>query len=257
MGEGRSAFVGDPRVDVRELPRTASVEDLSRRVEAELEELQAEHLVVDALPDGVLGELRDRSRKLERTLLLRVHVGLPSLDGYDHILDIEPNLAWFEGGIACGPVAPVPAERESDVDVLLVASDAELTRFFAKLGRKLRARALSVAVASPGELAFWGEEPVPMRTLDFGHLRPRVLVGRAGYNLTYEALAARVVHLALPRARNYDDQARRAKSVCEVLPDPLALEGRVVAIVEGNERRTSDVECVSYAALAQRLLASP
>jgi hypothetical protein len=254
VGEGRRALVGDPRVEVRELVRTESVEELLRRVHAELDEFQAEHLVVDALPDGVLGELRDRSRKLERTLLLRLHRSLPSLAGYDRVIDIEPNLAWFEGGVPCGPLGPRRSELEFEVDVLLVASDPDLGRFFAKLGRRLRARGLSVAVVSPGELAMWGEDPVPLRALDLGRVRSRVLVGRAGYNLTYEALSANVPHLAVPRARSYDDQAERARAVCEVPADPAALEARILVIVEHNEQRKSGVECVGYASLAERVL---
>lgn len=253
VGEGRAAAIRDPRVDVRELPRLDRV-SLSRRVHEELEELAAELLVVDALPHGILGELCDDEKRIERALLVRVHKELPPLDGYARVIDVEPNLDWTTAACSCGPLAPAPRPVEQEVDVLLVASDVRLVRYFGKLGRRLSARGFSVAVASGSELSLWGEEPRASAPLDLFRTRPRVLVGPAGYNLTYEALAARVPHLAIPLARRYDDQARRAHAVCEVPEDPEALEARVVAILESDERRVTALTCVSYDVLARRVL---
>jgi hypothetical protein len=253
VGEGRRGAIPEPDIDVRELPRLARA-DLAMRLQNELDDLEAEHLLVDALPDGVLGELRDQSANVKRTLLVRVHNSLPALDGYERVIDIEPNLDWMKDASACGPLAPSPSSLEMAVDVLLVASDAQLVRFFGKLGRRLSARGLSVAVACGSELALWGEEPRSSGPLDLFRTHPRVLVGPAGYNLTYEALAARVMHLAVPLSRRYDDQMRRARAVCEVPTDPEGLEARVVAILEANEERLTEVTCVSYDALARRVL---
>ncbi|HBQ10735.1 MAG TPA: hypothetical protein DEF51_05945, partial [Myxococcales bacterium] len=54
-------------------------------------------------------------------------------------------------------------------------------------------------------------------------MRPSVIVGPAGFNLTYEARAAGLTHLAVPRPRRFDDQARRAEAVATRVRSPRHL----------------------------------
>ncbi len=253
--EGRGAELSG--VDHSEIEKPGSPEELRHRIDDEIERFGATRLVVDALCHGVLGELAGPALGIPRTLLLRLHTQPGDLSTYDAIVDLEPNLQWLPKGIpavACGPLAPVP-DPESDplVDALLVAPDEQSARFFAKLGRRLDARGLRVTLASGGEIAHLGEEPAPAFPLVLGEVLPRVVVGGAGYNLTYEALAHGVPHIAIPRPRRFDDQLRRARAVAEVCDDPLALEARIVEIVSGQVTRARG-RMRSYADLAALVL---
>jgi predicted glycosyltransferase len=60
-------------------------------------------------------------------------------------------------------------------------------------------------------------------------LSARVVVGPAGYNLTYELSALGVWHLALPASRQYDNQELRAERVATVAHAPVAVERRIHA----------------------------
>jgi hypothetical protein len=176
VAQGRRVLI-DPELDARELPRLRSVEELSRRVQSELDEFQAEHLVVDALPDGVL---------------VRCGIARGSWSArycYGCIAPCRASAVTIASSTSNpssnGSRVPSPVDhwlrlipmRNRGVDVLLVASDVELTRFFGKLGRRLRSSRISVAVAGGGGRV-WGEEPVAARPLDLGRLRPRA-AGRA------------------------------------------------------------------------------
>lgn len=209
------------------------------------------HLIVDAHPTGVLRELSPERGRLgaRRSLVLRLHQALPrdALPGYDAVFDVEPNLAWRDAfaAVACGPVvriggAPRQAPRP---DVLIVASDAALTRFASRLSSRLAARGARVQV--------WGAADRGHELLDLGALAPRVVVGAAGYNLSYEAAALGIVHLAIPRPRPFDDQARRARAVAIVCDGPEALERRALAALAGDETRPA-LAIESHDAFARR-----
>ncbi|MCB9753561.1 MAG: hypothetical protein H6713_26765 [Myxococcales bacterium] len=70
-------------------------------------------------------------------------------------------------------------------------------------------------------------------------LGARVIVGAAGYNLTYEALALGRWHVALPRPRRFDDQRRRAQALALVPRSPIELERVVVRLARSAAPRES------------------
>jgi hypothetical protein len=58
-----------------------------------------------------------------------------------------------------------------------------------------------------------------------------VVVGPAGFNLTYELVRTGAWHIALPVPRHYDDQRRRAEQVALLPSSPEAVERRVLALL--------------------------
>ncbi len=184
----------------------------------------AQTLVVDTFPEGVRGELS--GTKTQRLALLRLRRDAEhprfrdGLAACNAALDLEPQLQWLDLDVdRLAPVARTMASGDDDGSVcLLDGGDEALAQLFDKLGRRLHAVGLPVRrrSASGPLLAFTS--------------RPRVVVGPAGYNLTYELAAAGIHHLAIPRRRPYDDQTRRARAVAEVFTRPEALEGRVLEL---------------------------
>ena len=140
------------------------------------------------------------------------------------------------------PTAPLLAERELTSQVLMgaryetfvramaaaaargqfsspprVGSEPELEGLFLRVAPSLGGR---VCVARAAGLSTDGSDAYPW-LLD--RVRPRVIVGPAGFNLTYEARAAGLTHLAVPRPRRFDDQARRAEAVATRVRSPRHL----------------------------------
>jgi hypothetical protein len=260
---GRRALVEAPGVECRELAATESTDELRSALAEEIRAAGASELVVDALPFGVLGELDPLPTGIVTTLLARLHRRADTapfrrqVARFDRVFDLEPDLFWLHAADTSrseperfGAVARRPGPRAGGArpDVLVVAPDPR----FVKIGRRLCGRGLRVFVATAGHVGELGHEPAPGR-VDLGALAPRVLVGPAGYNLCYEALAAGVPHLAVPLPRRHDDQRRRARSVAEICASPEALEERAVALVESEAPRRSGAVVRAHPELAARL----
>lgn len=233
------------------ITRSDDASALRARVDDALRRLAPSQLVVDALPAGVLGELSTLPAVPRRTLLLRLHKRLDTtgLDAFDDVIDLEAHLAWRPSAIRASSFAPVAREpaqvdRSSLVDVALLAgADERMGAFFERLAPRLRAHGCRVVVARGA--------PRAREALD--GRKPRVVVGAAGYNLVYEAARAGVWHVAIPRARAFDDQRRRAEAMAEVAAGPRDLERRVLARLDEGAR-PHVVEAGSFDALAARVL---
>lgn len=215
---------------------------------------RAQSLVVDTFPEGVRDELSEITTR--RLALLRLRRDAEHARFRDGLaacaaaLDLEPQLGWLEADVdQLAPVARSIASGDDDGSVcLLDGGDEALAQLFDKLGRRLHAVGLAVRRRSASG---------PL--LSFAS-RPRVVVGPAGYNLTYELAAAGIHHLAIPRPRPYDGQGRRARAVAEVFDRPEALEGRILELCLQPEPRPW-VETASYDAvaswIAQKAQANP
>ncbi len=182
----------------------------------------AEHLVVDTFPRGLRCELEPLPPVPRRTLLARLcrGVGADALGGrFTEVLDLEPHLGWLQavGGEPFGPVIRPLGAGPPTVDVLLLPTDPPFQGLCSRLAAALRreGRTVQVGAAFPEVLT---------------SVRPRVLVGEAGFNLVYEAARAGVHHLAVPRPRAADDQRRRALAVAELPGSPEALVRRALAL---------------------------
>lgn len=173
--------------------------------------------ISDTFPAGPTGEL-DGFSLPPAVLLARVHLDarepsyLAATARYRAALDLEPHLGWAPPHArAIGPVARVAPRgtRRARVDLLLVADDAPTEALLERIDASATRAGLQVAFARGGRLRTpWGVEDAHPALLD--RVAPRVLVGPAGFNLTYEALRLGLPHLALPRPRRFDDQRRRA-----------------------------------------------
>lgn len=198
-----------------------------------LETFEPSDCVVDTFPEGLQGEVDPRQCTQARWVALlrcrrdaRSPAFLASLERYSAVFDLEPELAWAPPvAVPFGSVVrPLGAAAEPVADVLVVATEARQRPFLQKLAMQLeragaRTRCVPASGVSGSDAAL----------LDAGGLSARVVVGPAGYNLTYELSALGVWHLALPAAREYDDQARRAERVAAVAHAPGAVERRVRA----------------------------
>jgi len=183
---------------------------------------QARAIVVDTFPEGVMEELS--ATDTTRLALLRYRRDAASirfrrgLGACTSVLDLEPNLDWLQGVERLAPVARrIIQGADDDGSVCLIdGGDTPLAELYDKLGARLHALGLAVCRRS-------STGP----PLTFGRA-PRVVVGPAGYNLTYELAAAGIHHLAIPRPRPFDDQGLRARAVAETFARPEALEERIV-----------------------------
>lgn len=208
---------------------------------------EATHLVVDTFPEGILGELQRPA--VPAMVVLRARRDgkrrefLRSLDAYERRLDVEPSLGWLEPGSAeTSPPAARPLTRKpSQTGALLVASDPRLAAYFHRLRRRLSSRGVVVDMVE-GSQAPLTEDA----------LSARVVVGPAGYNLTYELASLGTWHIAMPLARRFDDQPKRARAVAIVCDSPEQLEERVFALARGVEARPRP-EVQSHRALADRI----
>lgn len=214
-------------------PRTLRPEVLRPRVLAHCERLGADTLVIDTFPEGLLGELSGRWTGPRRVALLRCRKDATArsfraaVDAVEAAVDLEPHLDWLEARVpSLGPITRVsatPSEHgQHALDVLVVASEARLLGFSQRLEPRLRALGLNVRV-----------EDGTSFPLDLERLRPRVLVGPAGFNLTYEARALGIWHIALPMPRSHDDQFKRAEAVAQVVRSPYALERLAAQLCRG------------------------
>lgn len=206
-----------------------------------LQSFEPTDCVVDTFPEGLYHELDPRQRPEARwTALLRCRrdsqspTFLASLARYSQVLDLEPGLAWAPslarpfGSV----VRPLAAVGEPAIDVLVVATEGRQRPFLEHLAARLeRAGARTTCVPALGVARSDAE------LLGADGLSARVVVGPAGYNLTYELSALGVWHLALPAARQYDNQELRAERVAAVAHAPAAVERRVYAWLDQALKR--------------------
>ena len=136
---------------------------------------------------------------------------------------------------------------DEEVDALLVAGgDPQLRAFFRRLGARLKALGASVGMI----------EGSRDRYPALSRFSPRLVVGAAGYHLTYECAAAGVWHLAVPRSRPLDDQLLRARRVAEAPRDPVSLERRAIALLDCDDNR-APFATGSYETLADTVIRPP
>ncbi len=192
---------------------------------------QADLVIVDVFSRGVLGELQPRP---EWVLLTRLAKTMP-LPGYDIIIDIEPNLAWspYDG---FGPVAWRP--KAVQADCVLVPCGRTFDGLFQKLQPRLAHCGYRVTIASEHPAALDGAQ---------------VVIGAAGYNLSYEAASVGAHHLCIPQRRRVDDQFRRARAIAETFRNPYALEQRALELLSLKVARPS-VPVKTFDQLAQHIL---
>lgn len=91
--------------------------------------------------------------------------------------------------------------------------------------------------------------------LSTAQLSAKVLIGPAGFNLSYEAQAMHTWHIALPRVRSHDDQARRAEAVAHVPRSPEAVERLTLQLLQQDALAPRRAPLHSADALAELLLA--
>jgi len=216
--------------------------------------------IVDSFPEGLYHELSPFDRPESRWVaLLRCRrdtlspVFVSSLRGYAEVLDLEPGLGWAPR--EARPFGSVVRRldrgaSQQATDVLLVATETRQYPFLEKLRAELeRSGVRTACVPAPGT----ARRDAELLTRD--HYSAKVVIGPAGYNLTYELSALGVWHLALPAARQYDDQELRAQRVAVVAHSPLAVERRVHAwLDQGAIRPQGEVRAMQE--LAQVLLGS-
>lgn len=199
-----------------------------------LQSFEPTDCVVDTFPEGLYHELDPRQRPEARWVaLLRCRrdaeapTFLASLERYADVFDLEPGLAWAPP--AATPFGSVVralgvASRAPSADVLLVVTESRQRPFLENLAARLE-RAGVRTRCEPGA----GAARDRAALLSADAFSARVVVGPAGYNLTYELSALGVWHLALPAARQYDNQELRAERVATVAHAPAAVERRVRA----------------------------
>lgn len=249
LPEGKAPLATLFDVHAWPVPRREEPGALRALVEEAIDAVHPSLLVVDALPGGVLEELRPLPASPRRALLLRLHTKVDDEQGnaFEDVLDLEAHLAWRPRDVRAEAFPPVTrdlAPNPTRVDVALFAGeDARLLGFCERLSARVRARGHTVALIA-------GAPRTPYALEGYA---PRVVVGAAGFNLTYEALRARAWHLAVPRARAFDDQRRRARSLAEIPRGPRELERRVLAYVAEGPRPPGP-ELSSMDTLAERLL---
>jgi len=223
-----------------------------------LREFEPTDCVVDSFPEGLYDELRSTERPEARWVaLLRCRrdtlspAFVAGLAGYTEVLDLEPGLGWAPR--EARPFGSVvrrlaPGASQTATDVLLVATETRQRPFLEKLwGHLERAGVRTTCVPAPGV----ARAEAALLTRDL--YSAKVVIGPAGYNLTYELSALGVWHLALPAARQYDDQELRAERVAVVAHSPLAVERRVHAwLDQGVSRPPGAVRAMRE--LAQLLL---
>jgi hypothetical protein len=125
-----------------------------------------------------------------------------------------------------------------------------------RLARRLAQKGYRAELALSGRLGPPDAPPSPAWPIPMAVGAPRVIVGAAGYNLVYEACAARAAHLAIPLPRRFDDQHRRARALCEVPPSPEALEARAIALLEGAPSTRRELIVRSHDELARHVVRS-
>jgi hypothetical protein len=197
-----------------------------------LEEHQIEHLIVDTFPEGLLSELLPMPVVPKASLIARLRrdadtpLFFQSCRAFSTIFDIESHLNWWPK--EAPPATPAPAivryliPEAGKLDVLLIPDDVSMLRNFQKLGRTLDSLGVRTGLVW-NRILETPEETVIEPMLAAQWLCSRVVVGAAGYNLTYELALLGTHHLAIPRTRRFDDQARRAQQVTTVCSDSQEL----------------------------------
>lgn len=232
---------------------------LRRCVDAAIERSACSLLVVDSFPAGLLGELAPLPQVARRALLLRLgrDLALHAAADYDVVVDLEPHLDWLPPGFDAtpfGPVARLPdGPGTAPSGALLVASDVLLAPLLVRVARRVARTGRRVELALSGQLGSPGAAPTAVFPVPLATDAPRVVVGAAGYNLVYEACAARAAHLAVPLPRRFDNQYQRARALCEVPASPEALEARVIELLDGAPARPREVQVKSHDELASQL----
>lgn len=225
-----------------------------------LERFQPTDCVVDTFAEGLHGELSpERWPDVRWVALLRCrrdvtsNVFLRALASYALVLDLEPTLEWAPKcavpfGVVTRSFGPRLFQRERGA-VLLVASHSRQQKFLERLRLRLERSGIAVALYPPPGV------PASAATL-FGAptLSAGVVVGPAGYNLTYELSALSVWHVALPVPRKYDFQERRAERIATLAGSPEAVERRIRAWLDHDDVR-HPVPMRSPTELASALLA--
>lgn len=243
------------------VPKTDSADALRQQVQSALTATRARMLLVDTFPRGVLGELDSPLIAGRRTLLVRLFRDLErqaaAICRYDHVLDIEPNLAWRPASISAlelGPIAGPRAPAEAR-GALLFAWDQPSWAFLRRLQLRLHQRGHRAWVVKEGRVyQSISATPAKRRLLSLPARGVELVVGAAGYNLCYEALSANVPHLAIPRARSHDDQALRATRVALRPSGPRELEDRALAILGGERSAPLRITPISARRFARALL---
>lgn len=271
LGAEATALVRSPEVPAAlqvpfiACPKPSTPEVLRRFVLETCTKLRADTLVLDTFPEGLLGELRGAWNGPRRVSLLRCRRDCRS-DTFRHAVealeaaaDLEPHLGWRPPSVLAeelGPVTRFGTEADpgpSPIDVLLVASDVELAGFLGRLGERLRAHGLCVGTVSEGILRGPAIEasgfPLPARVL-----ATRVIVGPAGFNLTYEAQVLGAWHVALPRPRSHDDQHLRASVVARTVGSPEAAERLCVQLSSITDRAPRRAPIKTSESVAQWIL---
>ena len=231
--------VGAPAECLTALPSS----EPERALDQAMREFAPSDLVVDTFPEGRGGTLDPRRWPHVRAVaLLRYRRDVESavvqnaVARYAAAFDLEPELGWAGRGLSpFGAVVrrlgelPAAAPASLKDRVLLIASERRHAAFLERLGERLRHKGVATRLVAAGRLT------APLLTAEA--LAGRVVVGPAGYNLTYELLALGCWHLALPAARQYDDQRLRASRVASVVHAPEAAERRVLAWLAGHSPR--------------------
>lgn len=231
---------------------------LRARIERGVRDFGASDFIVDTFPEGILGELgRAHLGTLRRVVLLRLRRDAneahfrAALASYSVCIDLESHLEWLAAGESAsvtrfGPVVRelrASAQGSAAPDALIVAVEPAQRSFLERLAARLRSAGLRIALATE-----------QARTLGASELRARVVVAPAGYNLSYELCRLRTWHVALPAARRFDDQRRRAEALTGICSSPEAVERRVLALHAHADRRSSPCRVRRIADLAEHVL---
>ncbi|MBK8011610.1 MAG: hypothetical protein IPK13_09675 [Deltaproteobacteria bacterium] len=280
---------GELGQEIHFVDRPASPAALWHVIETQVHRWRPRTFIVDTFPRGVLGEfdLDFLSQRVPQRILLTRYVRphaqafLRSVVAthYGWIVDLEPNLGWLGGfgsvtqKTSFGPViastgTSIRTRTRTDshshshsmdeaacvddtsdlIDVLMVSSlsDPILDRFLRRLAARFVRLGFKAACDMPDERSSPRRAPVQ---------RARVVVGAAGYNLTYECAHAETWHVSIPRPRTWDDQDLRARNVARISTSPQALEEEVRGLIECATRREHRFPVHSAAELAKHLWA--
>jgi hypothetical protein len=234
-------------------PRPESAAQLRAWVLERCTAYRADALVVDTFPEGLLGELDPwpgpprlavlRCRRDADTAAFRAGVRASA-----RAVDLEPHLEWCPAELGVQPLGPitrlgVDPVRTAGADVLIVASEPGVGGLASRLEARLRGAEVEVVCGIEGGM------------LSTAQLSAKVLIGPAGFNLSYEAQAMHTWHIALPRVRSHDDQARRAEAVAHVPRSPEAVERLTKQLLQQEVLAPRRAPLHSADALAELLLA--
>jgi hypothetical protein len=223
-------FRASHRPEVVPVPRTHDPAALRQVVERCLD--GASMLLVDTFPEGLLDELQGIDVPRYALLRLRRDAGSMrfrrGLARCRAAIDLEPHLGWLHGLAVAQGAAPVRALRRHDEADVVLWGEAALEPFLGRLAQRLARRGLNVI----------HQARAPARLDDV--VRAPIVVGAAGFNLSYELRAIGVRHHAVPLRRPFDDQRTRARALAQVARGPLELEQDIMASV-GQLRESRDL----------------